>query len=654
MSPKGLYRLLLLWDYGSWVLIVFGGLGGLTTLLRWGLIDGIEPRWWLQHGHSFWTRWVLARATKGFFPFCLGCAMVGLLMRGAFSSPDFRAWIEHDIRRLTWLSMGLISAMGVIWMLWDRNPVHIKRGHGRPDAQFRDIPEDFGRFDVMDGKSVGDGHPTCFLLAYRAKGKVSRRELQAAQRKARNLVLLSIRWEILSRHILLLGMQGSGKTTTVYGHIMMSLRIPWIYQDSKAELPLWERFPDRPVWGLDVRGHLTRSGVWNPLREISTADDFDLITKYVLPVNPRDANPWVRELSRVLFGAILRSQPWPSIQEISRTLRRTRLEPFLTLLDPIWRDLLSEPKSQVPVLQDLVATLARWEAPRVAAITEGESTVTLEDFLSLGGWAMNCEDSDALRAPVHLFWAMILGRLRNRPEGASRIVLLLDEFGDAGKLPNIVRSLVLLRSKGVSIVAGLQTIGLLRDTYPDQWQAVAQSFGSKIWLCRNAEEESRELLTRVLGKWTRVVKAPSKHSKDTETSVDLVPIDAWAHWSDERAAIARSNGYTYWLPLSLEITPTPLGEPVVAEDPWEEAQELADEALAEVSQEVCDDSPVLIEEPESQPERRAPTHLVPGLEFIRGLRFPEPLKVPSESSLPSQAIQPMTGEPATQPEEDWL
>ncbi len=652
MTPTPLQRLLHLWVIGSWILVGAGAFGGITTLLRWILVDGIEPRWWLENPHSPWTKWVLRRATRAFLPLSVACVAGGLAIQVALGTSGFHAWIAEDPRRLTWITLAGLAGIGVGWMMWDQHPRHVRRGHGCPDAQFRDVPEDFGRYDIVDGRPVGDGRPACFLLAYRDKGKASRRELMAAQRKARNLVLLSLRWETLSRHILLLGMQGSGKTTTVYGHMMISLKIPWIYQDSKAELPLYERYPDRLVWGLDVRGHVSRSGILNPLQEIRSADDFDLITNYVLPLNPRDANPWVRELARVLFRAILQAQPWPSIQEISRTLRRTRLGPFMDLLDPIWKDLLSEPKSQVPVLQDLVATLARWEAPRVAAITEGDSTVTLDDYIIRGGWIMNCEDSDALRAPVHLVWAMLLGRLRNRAEGASRIVLLLDEFGDAGRFPNIVRSLVLLRSKGVSIVAGLQTIGLLRDTYSDQWQAVAQSFGSKIWLTRNSEEESRELLSRVLGKFTRVVKAHTKHVKDTETLVDLVSIDAWGHWSDQRAAIARSNGYTYWLPLSLSIPGTPLGEPVVARDPWKEAEELADEALAEVTQGAPDDSPVLIDGPETP--RSDTAKAIPGLEFIQSLQVQLPPPAQVEPSMPPKIPQPKAEKAATTIKEDWL
>jgi hypothetical protein len=196
---------------------------------------------------------------------------------------------------------------------------------------------------------------------------------------------------------------------------------------------------------------------------------------------------------------------------------------------------------------------------------------------------MNCEMSDALRVPVHCFWGMIFGRLRNRAEGASPIILLLDEFGDCGRLPNIERALVLLRSKGVSIVAGIQNMGLLQDVYPRNWQAVLQGFGTKIWLARNMEDDLREKLSRVLGKWTRRIPPANKNAQPTEKEADLMPVDAWGRWSEERAALARSHGFTYWLPLSLSVTRPPLGAPVVAVDPWEEAEALAKAAVQAVT-----------------------------------------------------------------------
>lgn len=255
----------------------------------------------------------------------------------------------------------------------------------------------------------------------------------------------------------------------------------------------------------------------------------------------------------------------------------------LAMLDPIYLDTMKEPKSQVPVLQDLVVTLSRWETVRVRSITEGKSTVTLDDFIARGGYVMNCEDSDALKGPVHVFWAMLLGRLRNRPEGASKILLLLDEFGDCGRIANIQRALVLLRSKDVAIVAGIQNLGLLQDVYPQDWKAVMEGFGTRIWLARNLEDELRERLSKALGKFTRRVPPANKNAKETEKEADLMPLDVWGRLSELRVALGRLHGFTYWFPVPIEIPRTPLGEVLPGGDPWAdseaEAQAAAQDAL---------------------------------------------------------------------------
>jgi hypothetical protein len=504
------------------------------------------------------------------WPWCLaGLGLLGLGVRAFMRSTGCVLWAcDHPVPFLA-AHLGLLVVGLLILILWDLELSYIRKGEGRADAQFRDLPKDWGRYEIRDGRRIGDGVPMAALLGYRDPNRKARRTLLSLQRRSRNLVMVHLRWGQLSLHILVVGTQGSGKTTAIYGHVMRSATCVWIYQDGKAELPFREWFPDRLVWGLDVRGHVTRSAVLNFMEELGSSEDFDLLVDMLYPINPRDANPWVREMARTLFSAILRSRRWVSIQEISRTLRATTMELFLKYLDPIWKEMLKDPKSQSAILQDLVNTLAQWETPRVSAITEGPSTVSMDEFIARGGWVMNSEMSDALRVPVRLFWAMLIARLRDRPEGASPILLLLDEFGDCGKIPQIERALVLLRSKGVAFVAGIQNLGLLKDVYPQNWQAVIQGFGSKIWLLRNADDETRETLTRFLGKWTRKVPATSAKTRPTEREVDLMPLDAWAQWSDERVALARSHGFSYWLPLSLSIPAAPLGARVEASDPWE-------------------------------------------------------------------------------------
>lgn len=573
------FNLLRFWEtFGALGCMAIGLIGLVFCALHWVCIEKRDPLKLLHGRFNPATRWLLLhRRSARALPASFSLLLAGLLLSWAGHQREFIHWALENALLFLILHGALALGVVMIWVTWDREPKYIKSGEGRPNARFRDVVEEWGVRLVEGGKTFTDQKPTAELLVYREPSKLACRLVAGGQHQGGNLTLLSFRWDILSRHVFVVGPQGSGKTASLYAPIMHSSLVPWVYQDSKAELPFRDQFQDRPVFGLDVRGHATRSGIWNPLEEIRSAEDFDLLVDYIFPKNPNDPNAWVRDMARVIFGAVLRSRRWESIQQIAQALRESRLQPFLQTLDPIYLDTMKEPKSQVPVLQDLVVTLSRWETTRVRSITEGKSTVTLDDYITKGGYLMNCEDSDALKSPVHVFWAMLLGRLRNRPEGSSKILLLLDEFGDCGRIPNIQRALVLLRSKGVSIVAGIQNLGLLQDVYPQDWRAVMEGFGTRIWLARNLEDELRQRLSQALGKFTRRVPPANKNAKETEREADLMPLDAWGRWSELRVALGRLHGFTYWFPVPVSIPQTPLGKVLPGGDPWagSEAEVLA-------------------------------------------------------------------------------
>ena len=580
-----IFKLLRAWEGGGALVLASIGLLGLTwCALRWYWVEHEHPLVLLRNRFDGLTRWLLLhRRSPKTLPASLAVFFLGLGMRLVVTQQAFCEWAFQNGPLFFGIHGVVVILALVVWFTWDREPKYVKSGEGRADAQFRDVPEEWGNTIMEDGVRQVDPRPIAELLVYRAPTKLARRLLGEGKRFLGYLTLLCLRWDILCRHIFIVGPQGSGKTASLYAPIMFSALVPWIYQDSKAELCFREDFLDRPVFGLDIRGHETRSGVWNPLEEIRSAEDFDLIVDYLFPSDPNDKNKWVRDMSRVLFGVMLRLQRWESIQEIARTLRQTRLEPLLARMDPIYLDTMKDPRSQAIVLSDLVVGLSRWETARVRSITEGKSTVTLDDYITKGGYLMNCEDSDALKGPVHVFWAMLLGRLRNRPEGASKVLLLLDEFGDCGRIPNIQKALILLRSKGVAIVAGIQNLGLLQNVYPQEWKAVMEGFGTRIWLARNLEDELRLKLSQALGKFTRRIPPANKNTKETEKEADLMPVDAWGKWSEARVALGRLHGFTYWQPVAIPIPRTPLGPELPGGDPWAdsdaEAQAAAKAAL---------------------------------------------------------------------------
>jgi len=619
-----LFNLLRAWEGGGALALAgLGFLGLLWCALRWYWVEREHPLALLQDRFGGLTRWLLLhRRSAKTLPISLGLLGLGFGMHIGVSQRPFCVWAFSNGPLFLGLHGLLVILALVLWLTWDSEPKYVKAGEGRADARFRDAHEDWGKRVVEGGKTHIDERPTAELLVYRNPSKLACRIVGGGQYQGCNLTLLSLRWDILARHVFIIGLQQSGKTASFYAPIMHSSLVPWIYQDSKAELPFRDAFPDRPVFGLDVRGHSTRSGIWNPLEEIRSAEDFDLIVDYLFPSDPNDKNKWVRDMSRVLFGVLLRLQRWDSIQEIARTLRKTRLEPLLAKLDPIYLDTMKDPRSQAIVLSDLVVGLSRWETVRVRSITEGKSTVTLDDYIAKGGYLMNCEDSDALKGPVHVFWAMLLGRLRNRPEGASKILLLLDEFGDCGRIPNIQRALVLLRSKGVAIVAGIQNLGLLQDVYPKDWRAVMEGFGTRIWLARNLEDELRLRLSQALGKFTRRVPPANKNAKETEKEADLMPLDAWGRWSELRVALGRLHGFTYWFPVPIDIPRTPLGEVLPEGDPWADSEEEVRTAAQDA---------------------------------LKAAGLPEwCLQIPLESPSPSADPEPPSASENAMSEEDWL
>jgi hypothetical protein len=619
-----LFNLLRAWEGGG--ALALAGLGFLGLLwcgLRWFWVEREHPLALLHDRFGGFTRWLLLhRRSPKTLPISLGLLVLGFGMHIGVSQRPFCVWAFRNGPLLLGLHGLLVILALVLWLTWDREPKYVKSGEGRPDAQFRDVPEEWGETFVEQEKVQVDRRPTAEILVHRSPTRLARRIVAGGQYFGGNLTLLSLRWDILCRHVFVVGPQGSGKTEGIYAPIMNTSTVPWVYQDSKAELPFKEWFPDLPVFGLDIRGHESRSGVWNPMEEIRRAEDFDLLVDHIFPKNPRDPNAWVRDMARVIFGAILRLKKWESIQQIARTLRQMRLEPFLKLLDPIYLDTMKEPKSQVPVLQDLVATLSCWETERVRAITEGKSTITLDDFMARGGYVMNCESSDALKVPVHVFWAMLLGRLRNRPEGSTKLLLLLDEFGDCGRIDKIQKALALLRSKGVAIVAAIQNMGLLEDVYPHDWKAVLKGFGARIWLARNLEADLRLHLSQAIGKFTRRVPPANRNSKETEKDADLMPLNAWGNWSEARVALGCLHGFSYWLPVRIPIPKTLLGPVVPYGDPWVDSEEEVRTAAQDA---------------------------------LKAAGLPEwCLQMPLESPSPSADLEPPSASENATSEEDWL
>jgi type IV secretory pathway TraG/TraD family ATPase VirD4 len=385
-------------------------------------------------------------------------------------------------------------------------------------------------------------------------------------------------WDQLSRHMLIVGATGSGKTTTMYHHLMLSSRMPWIYQDQKGDLPLRERFPDRPVWGLDTRGHRTRSGVWNPMEEVKGPEDVEVISALLFP-DKGNMNDWVVRGARMLFEAMCKRWHFESLQQYVYMLEHTPLDKIIEHLPAGYVAALADQRSRAYYMGEIMDVLRPWiNTSRIADVTYGRSTVTLDDFIERGGYVV-CNEDKHLRQPVTLFWGMLLHRLRNRPTGQTHpLLLLMDEFGDAGRIPNMAQALALYRSKGVGIIAGIQSFSLIKSVYDNEWEAIRDGFGTQVIMTAHITPQLQMELTQQLGTFTMEhqqnsfglsggmggLNVSSGTSTATRQASSLVPVDQWGYWSANRAVIVRgATGPTWWIPVSIELTPSPVGDKVI-------------------------------------------------------------------------------------------
>ncbi|HKC12175.1 MAG TPA: type IV secretion system DNA-binding domain-containing protein [Vicinamibacteria bacterium] len=484
--------------------------------------------------------------------------------RSALAPGEWEAQAAHASPFLATVLLGFVGLggaglAGVLLARWGRLR---RRSFG--DAHFERIDREFGR--RRDAVAA--------LLVRRRENRAARRRLVPFSTPA-STRLAFLTWDQLSRHLLVVGASGAGKTTGFFNHLMLSATVPWVYQDQKAELPLRERFPTRPVWGLDTRGRRTRSAVWNPLDEIQSPEDVDVLAALLFPDRPGDQNLWVARGARRIFGSLLKLEHHDSLQSLAWSLENEPADALAGRLPAGSAATLADPRTRGHYLSELLEVLSPWTSSRIARVTQARSTVSLEAFMTRGGYVLANEAEQELRGPVTAFWGLLFHRLRNRPAGAAPLVLLLDEFGDAGRIPHMAQALALYRAKNVSLVAGIQSYALMESVYGREWKAVRDGFATTFVLTANLDPGLAGRLSRELGRFTRSRVAGnltahlSSHGPSLgpslgygqEIGVDLVSRDEWGRWSDARACLVRAARPTWWVPCPIEIGATPLGAP---------------------------------------------------------------------------------------------
>jgi type IV secretory pathway TraG/TraD family ATPase VirD4 len=215
-------------------------------------------------------------------------------------------------------------------------------------------------------------------------------------------------------------------------------------------------------------------------------------------------NDWVVREARMLFEAMCKRWEFGSLQEYVYMIENRPLDRIIAELPAGYSTALADARTRAYCVGEILDVLRPWiNTARIADVTYGRSTVTIEDFIERGGYVL-CNEDKHLRQPVTLFWGMLLHRLRNRSvDGAEPLLLLLDEFGDAGRIPNMPQALAMYRSKGVGMVAGVQSFALMETVYGEtEWKAVRDGFGTYVVMTANITPQLQHELSEQLGTYT--------------------------------------------------------------------------------------------------------------------------------------------------------
>ena len=344
------------------------------------------------------------------------------------------------------------------------------------------------------------------------------RDLKASDGIALKRGMLVIPPDERNRHILVVAKTGSGKTTrailpVLYEDCLCPDRTS-IVIDSKPEM--WEKLvgitrrynPKKKILlfnPLDIQ----RSLSWNILAKIETDTDAKLITNTIITAtdnpNARADSPFFRNsalqlLNSMMVGLLTDPSERLSMPRVHELLNSgiSQLCDWLEAHPQAVRNAkpfidLSRSGSQNAdtILSELSTRLSAWDLMTIRATTALDE-LDLENLIAeptLFIIELRESELEMLRPLANVIVIEILRYLTKRAEQLPGqrlprpVSIVIDEFASSlGRLPDIHVKLNTLRSRNVSIVAAIQSIGQIKANYDKDADSVLAGFSTKIFM----------------------------------------------------------------------------------------------------------------------------------------------------------------------------
>lgn len=331
------------------------------------------------------------------------------------------------------------------------------------------------------------------------------------------------------RHVLVTGASGSGKT---YG-----VGTPWIdtvlrtTEDSAVILNTKGKRGTAEIAAMATYGagdaevitfapfDLTRSVGWNVVAQARKSDMLPaLVESIVGTVNNNSEDSFWSATARDLLSAVFAC---PSIKTIAhayslftdtktfRAFAESVAERHPQLLSFARENLESGSHNGATVFADVrgrLATLCAHESPR--SVISSEDELDLDNLLRSGRrfvLVIECTETqfEIAKHLLNLFVSMLFGTVVRVADDAGAMLrpltVFLDEFANVGHIPRFEVYINSLRSRGVSVVAFVQSTEQIGAVYGSAGSSVIAGFGTHVILCSGLSLRDREYFSRQLG-----------------------------------------------------------------------------------------------------------------------------------------------------------
>lgn len=322
-------------------------------------------------------------------------------------------------------------------------------------------------------------------------------------------------------HLLCIAPTGSGKTT---GLVLPNL----LTVGDKAS-----------IVAIDPKGELVEAGRdnrlahgpvyhWAPFRDICHAynplefvrlgtlderDDADLLTSLLIPIGSNEEAFWSNEARSLMLGLILYvlyTKP-----EASRTMASVRS--LLLLDDKDFSKLLHEGMAEFPhpiiqstanaVLQkdtrQLAGVLATaqsksriWDSPRLtmATCTSDFTFANLKEELATIFLTVPPAYLDTYYPAIRVLIGLAIAEAsRTDADKAHRVMFMLDEFANLGRLAPAEAAISIARGAGIQLCLFVQDISQFRRVYGEAWASFAANCDTKVFFGVNDISEAKRI-----------------------------------------------------------------------------------------------------------------------------------------------------------------